>query len=309
VVSFFLKDVIYFLSALFSTFLTKIIFPVELIDNGKMNRIKIGKTVLGEGGFGKVFLGTYVIDVDTGKRVDAAIKEVPASRMDLEEYQLQSKLSKTPKCNSHIVCMYNMKYDAARDNYYIVMEYVRGKDLFHDLLATDRHLSNAKLMKIFKQALEGLVFIHESGMAHGDIKLENLMLDKRSDQVKFIDFGFGCTKNTCSTSRAFHGTRYLSPPEAYRDKPLKKTLAVMQAADNWALGSTFAEILTHHRTIDIHLSGSTVSKSTNIRQRVKRYSTEDHPQVMYDIIEGMMNIDPKKRLTAKQALNKILAAE
>lgn len=273
-----------------------------------MNRIKLGKKVLGEGGFGKVYLGTYIIDTDKKTKIDAAIKEVPASRMDLEEYQLQSKLSKTPKCNQHIVCMYDMKYDSIRDNYYIVMEYIRGKDLFHDLLATDRHLSNKKLLKIFKEALEGLVFIHESGMAHGDIKLENLMLDAQTNQLKYIDFGFGCTKNTCSTSRAFHGTRYLSPPEAYRGVPLKKSLSVMQAADVWALGSTFAEILTHHRTIDMHLSGSTISPSTDVRQKIKRYSTEEHPKAMFDVIVGMMNINPKKRLSAKEALATLTSA-
>jgi serine/threonine protein kinase len=266
-----------------------------------MDRIKLGKTILGEGGFGKVYLGTYIIDRKTGKKVDAAIKEVTASRMDLEEYQLQSKLSKTPKCNQHIVCMYDLTYDPNKDNYYIVMEYIRGKDLFHDLLATNRHLSNVRFLKIVREALEGLVFIHESGMAHGDIKLENLMLD--NDKVKYIDFGFGCTANTCGTSRAFHGTRYLSPPEAYHHKPLKKSLSVMQAADVWALGSTFAEIITHRRTIDMNLSGSSVSKSTNVLGKVKRYANSDElPEVIYTIIEGMMQFDPKKRLTAKAAL-------
>lgn len=262
-----------------------------------MDSITIGKTVLGEGGFGKVILGTYVIDPDTGKKIDAAIKEIPASRMDLREFQLQARLSRTPKCNKHIACMYSMKYDSSTGNYYIAMEYIKGKDLFHYLLASGKQLTDAQIHKIFKDSLEGLDFIHKSGIAHGDIKLENLMFDTKTKTIKYIDFGFGCTKNTCGSSRVFHGTRYLNPPES----TAKKTLKSVQVADIWALGSTFSEIITHERTMDLKLSGTTIKPTTDVIQVLKKHSP-GHRSVFYEIIAGMMAYDPSKRWSIKKCL-------
>jgi len=40
----------------------------------------------------------------------------------------------------------------------------------------------------FKQMLEGIEAIHEKGIAHLDIKLENILLDKNYD-LKIVDFG------------------------------------------------------------------------------------------------------------------------
>ena len=42
---------------------------------------------------------------------------------------------------------------------------------------------------VFKQILEAVRYVHSSGYAHRDLKLENILLDS-SFNVKLIDFGF-----------------------------------------------------------------------------------------------------------------------
>lgn len=295
----------------------------------KKKQFTLGRK-LGEGAMGEVFLGTYIKDPKTGRRTSAAIKRVPASKMDIKEVELQAKLSSLPECNKHVACLYELKRQG--NDYYIVMEYIKGKELFDVLANLKTQLHLGQLKKMFKQALEGLVFIHSKGLAHGDIKMENLMLDERKDLLKYIDFGYGCNVKSCKTSPVLHGTGYLDPPEAfYTETVWSKALAVpswvaryvpppdgsrtldsLQRADIWALGSLFTEMTLAgkklYRTMNIGMSGEQLRNEDSrkwlaskhlARKGLKRPKSFDR---LYAIIDGMMKLDPDDRLTAKQAL-------
>lgn len=81
--------------------------------------------------------------------------------------------------------------------------------------------------------------MHGLGIAHRDIKLENMMFDEANMMVKFIDFGFGCSATLCETADQPYGTIEVFPPEFYAQRRSPSTLKEMQAADVWALGMVF----------------------------------------------------------------------
>lgn len=266
-----------------------------------MDRVKIGKKKLGEGGYGTVWLGTYIIDPKTGKQTEAAIKRISVDYMRIQEVELQSKLSRLPKCNVHVACLYNVIKDAK--TFYIVMEYIKGTDLA-TFWEKNHPLSVAQILKVYRQILEGLEYIHSAGIGHGDIKLENLMMDSRHGSVKFIDFGYGCTKSTCKSNPFFHGTTILSPPESFAKRPSAKTLASIQAADVWAVGMTFVELLTTNIG-RMGISGRQLARrGGRVDPKViQTFSDVKLPLWVYDLISKMMEPIPSKRLTAAQALN------
>lgn len=78
------------------------------------------------------------------------------------------------------------------------MEYVRGRSL-HDYLKKqkaeegkteyDQTLEESEAKRILRQLLEVLSYLHEEGITHRDIKLENILLDDNNN-IKLIDFGF-----------------------------------------------------------------------------------------------------------------------
>lgn len=296
---------------------------------------KIGSSItlgrkLGEGAMGEVFLGTYVRDPKSGRTISAAIKRVPASKMDLKEVELQAELSGKEKCHRYVACLYKMRKKGGK--FYIIMEYIKGKELFDVLAQLDRELTLKELKSLFRQALEGLVYIHSKGIAHGDIKMENFMQDDKG-RLKYIDFGYGCNEESCKSSPVLHGTSYLDPPEAFHDESVwseslsvprwlrrnvpppdgVRTLQSLQRADVWALGSLFVELTLAtekrlYRTLQIGMSGEDLQDADSRKwlaseylqkRNLKRGKSFDR---LYAVIDGMMKLDPDDRFTAEQAL-------
>ena len=75
---------------------------------------------------------------------------------------------------------------------YIVMEYLDGGELFDLVVMSNKinlKLSEDALRYIFSKLLYSLARLHMEGIAHRDLKLENIMVT--SDfEIKIIDFGF-----------------------------------------------------------------------------------------------------------------------
>ena len=68
------------------------------------------------------------------------------------------------------------------------MEYFSANSL-SNFVKTNRPLKIETLQNITKQLATGLAYLHSKGMAHRDMKPENILID--SDlQVKIIDLGF-----------------------------------------------------------------------------------------------------------------------
>ena len=69
-------------------------------------------------------------------------------------------------------------------------------------------MDEATIHFLFNQILEGVYYLHLKGIAHRDLKLENIYVTQ-DYQIKIGDFGFATDKKT---SRKLSGTEsYISP--------------------------------------------------------------------------------------------------
>lgn len=71
------------------------------------------------------------------------------------------------------------------DQFYEIMEYAPN-DLFNIVMSG--MMSTLEIACCWKQLLNGLFYLHSMGIAHRDIKLDNLVLDHMGI-LKIIDFG------------------------------------------------------------------------------------------------------------------------
>ena len=74
-----------------------------------------------------------------------------------------------------------------KENYYIIMEYCQKGELF-DYIVDKEKLSENEASMFFYQLINGVSYIHKMGIAHKDLKPENLLLTK-DNILKIIDFG------------------------------------------------------------------------------------------------------------------------
>ena len=128
---------------------------------------------------------------------------------------------------------------------YLVMEYLRGRDL-RSLLQEEGPLELSRALTIFQQVLEALAEAHALGVVHRDLKPANIVVEQTRagcDFVKVVDFGLakiihGSSERALVTGDLVRGTPcYMAPEQAMGG-------AIDPRTDIYAAGVTLFELLT-----------------------------------------------------------------
>ncbi|MFM7569991.1 MAG: serine/threonine-protein kinase, partial [Betaproteobacteria bacterium] len=162
-------------------------FQAEELLSGSGMPLVLGDYVLlakiGAGGMGQVFKAHHrrMKRLAAIKLLAASLtKDEEATRRFEREVEAAAKLS-----HPHVV----QTYDAGvqRGVWYLVMEYVDGRDLA-GIVATEGPLSISRAVDYIRQAAKGLAFAHGKGVIHRDIKPGNLLVDHEGT-VRILDMG------------------------------------------------------------------------------------------------------------------------
>lgn len=185
--------------------------------------------ILGKGATGSVFHGTCP---ETGADVAIKMLDTSSSGTPVEV----SALRKVAAAGHPNICGF-LEHRFKHGKHFIVMEACSGGELFQQVEAVGQ-LSEDRARELGRGVVSGVVFMHEHGVAHRDLKLENLLLDKPNGIVKICDFGlahmyqpFG--DGTFAPVRLTRccGTKSYTPPEVLAGMPYDGFLV-----DVWSLG-------------------------------------------------------------------------
>ena len=116
------------------------------------------------------------------------------------------------------------------------MPYISGGDLY-SLLEFTRVFNEDTIKFFITQVIMGIGRLHEHGIMHRDLKLENLMLGING-YIKIIDFGLAKKLNPQDVANTVCGTPFYYAPELIQIQSYDKSV------DWWAIGILMFEMLT-----------------------------------------------------------------
>lgn len=205
-----------------------------IVKGQKVNdRYEILKTI-GEGGMANVYLAHDLI-----LNRDVAIKVLRGDLANDEKFVRRFQreaLSASSLSHPNIVEIYDVGEDDG--DYYIVMEYIPGKNL-KQLLKKRGKLTVAEVVDIMLQITSAMSVAHDSLIIHRDLKPQNILI-MDDGGVKITDFGIAMAVNSTQltqTNSAMGSVHYFPPEQASGKGATLKS-------DIYSLGIMMYELLT-----------------------------------------------------------------
>jgi len=185
---------------------------------------------------------------------------------------------------------------------YLVQEVCKGGELFDRLdEQPDYHYTEAQCARLVKQMLSSVRYIHNKGIIHRDLKLENFLFSNmdNNSELKMIDFGLSKHFTFGEVHHDAVGTPYTVAPEVIRGN-------YDERCDVWAIG-----VITYLLLSGEPPFGGCGGPETliQVRDNILRGAFEFEPadvwedvsQEAKDFIKSLLVVDPVKRPTARQA--------
>jgi serine/threonine protein kinase/CRP-like cAMP-binding protein len=265
---------------------------------------KKGK-LLGKGAFGEVF---EAIDVLTqGKMAVKIMKNTADTKALMDEIQTMTTLQHENIIH-YFYCEENKTEE--RDEIDIFMELAVGGELQDRVKASGATgLPKESLTKYLREILAGIVYIHDQGYVHCDIKSANVLMDGE-DRCKLGDFG---TAKRLAAGQKLYETRgtplYMAPEVWNASEELDadgNKHGFDQSADIWSLGCMVMEMATGKSPF-AHL-GTPVTVMNRISSLA---GSEDLPDLsplfkldvqVFEFIRACLEVKPESRPKARDLL-------
>lgn len=247
---------------------------------------------IGEGHFGKVLLAK-----DRRTREKFAVKVIKKDSTELRSQTLIQRELDILRLVNHpnIVRLYDL-FDT-QDKLYFVLEHMAGGALYEVLASKNIHFSEERASAIIKDILCGLVYLHEKGIVHRDVKPENILTTGKTWPFtsKLADFGLSNFLDAGALESKV-GTPYFCAREVVTNETYGTK------ADLWSLGVVAYEMLSGRKPFE---GSHTKSVLYAILDGKYVFPTKQWESISWearDFIAKLICIDVAKRLSAKEAL-------
>lgn len=249
---------------------------------------------LGKGAFGSVY---RALNWNTGETV--AIKQVRLENLggvELKTIMLEIDLLKN--LNHPNIVKYN-GFVKSSESLYIILEYCENGSL-HSICKNFGKFPENLVALYMSQVLHGLLYLHEQGVIHRDIKGANILTTKEG-LVKLADFGVA-TKASGLDQASVVGTPYWMAPEVI------ELSGAATSSDIWSLGCTVIELI----------EGKPPYHKLQPMQALFRIVNDEHPPIpgsaspaLREFLMECFQKNPTLRISAKRLLkhNWILSAK
>ncbi|NES06413.1 MAG: serine/threonine protein kinase, partial [Okeania sp. SIO2F4] len=257
-----------------------------MIKNILDGRYKIIK-IIESGEFGHTYLAQ---DIRRPGEAQCFVKHLQPNTYDqrfLEiirrRFQQEAKILE--KLSQHNQIPKLLAYFEENQEFYLVQSFIPGQSLDNEILP-GKALSEIQIIRIIREVLEILGFVHENNVIHRDIKPANLIRRKSDHKLVLIDFGAVKEINIAQQNKTARiGTMEYMPIEQFEYNPQLNS-------DIYALGMMGIQAITG-------LPSSELSKLKNQENGNKREIFWRHltncSTALADILDKMVRYDYRER--------------
>uniref|UniRef100_A0A3B3BJL2 Protein kinase domain-containing protein n=1 Tax=Oryzias melastigma TaxID=30732 RepID=A0A3B3BJL2_ORYME len=265
---------------------------------------------LGEGTYGKVAKCRKL-----WSQKFYAIKIMKSDRAGLREMETMTLIKHLDPDQNHLVRMHEC---FSFKNMTCIVYEILAESLHNYLCKHPNPIHLCHIRVIAQNLLKALRAIGDLGLAHCDIKLDNIMFrEPNCANVKLIDFGLALKTEELATMVKIQVTPFRAPEVILGLYPLDKSV------DMWALGVVLACIYYGQYPFPYHTEYDTIRAMVQIfglpepkvlcmaigfdevievhHRMFGQHDVDDHI-VFTDLLKRMLEVNPQKRITPSQAL-------
>jgi len=251
-------------------------------ENKKCTQIELTR-LIGRGTFSQVYLSR---DISNGELM--AVKVMDLRRFE-EEYNSEVNIMKSLSQNGVNVQFISSEIDADIDTGYIYMNYVPFPTLSEFLEKLMYGMKEQQAMLVLYNLVRVVEEIHSCGIAHKDLKPENIFVDPSSFRVCVIDFGLSSVIDGRGDKKYCGSPLYMAPEMLQKEPydPVK--------SDIWSIGVILYEML---------LGNNPWSHAENLEDLIDLLYRIEFPAFLtknaVTLLTGMLRMEPEKRFTLHQ---------
>ncbi|XP_059165329.1 mitogen-activated protein kinase kinase kinase 3-like isoform X1 [Physella acuta] len=232
--------------------------------------------------------------MDTG--MNFAVKEIIYKESNISRYYSEVNILMKLQHTS-IINFYGFEIKERR--IYLFFDYL-PQGCLAGYVTKNNPLDESKIFNFTKQILQGVSYLHnfDPQIIHRDIKGANILL-KDENNVKLADFGLSKLLEATSP-RSVVGTSNFMAPEVVCGN--EKTVYTLMA-DIWSVGCTVVEMATGKPPFTGYLDAQ-IAYRYKCRKRPVYQLPESSSKSIKLLLEKLLHMNPKKRPTAEEALER-----
>lgn len=229
--------------------------------------------------------------------------ENPLKEIAAVQHLMKSSSGSAPQ---HVLSIFEAVQDD--EHLFIVMPFCRDGELFDMVSGGASLYDEAQTRSVMNQVLVGVKAMHDAGICHRDLSLENVLLN--DGNCRIIDFGLCLRvpqheglldkKSIRIKPQGRCGKLFYMAPEIYENTDAFNPYAI----DVWSLGAMLFMMLTSSPPYDRPSTTDDMFvwvSNGKLDEIICAWGLQLSPEVI-DLMSGMMCVDPEKRLTLDEIM-------